>query len=170
MLPCAQFLALSEDISALFPAWLSIKSRVGRRGDVKRKLRHALAGTLPRTSPSVLPALPRIPGPHLRLPPSLEGVLSSWGALVGARGLLPSPHSQYCRAGQSEEVPGQFVHSFTYSFIHSKPWTGDPPHAWPRCRWYWGHSDETALSSWAPVQWSTDPSPGSGNLVRSGLT
>ena len=112
MLPTAQFLALSGDISALFPAWLSIKSRVGRRGGVKRKFQHALAGSLPRTSPSALPALPRTPGPHLQLPPSLEGVLSSWGPLAGAQGLLPSPHSRYCRAGQSEEVPGQFVHSF----------------------------------------------------------
>ena len=169
MLPTAQFLALSGDISALFPAWLSIKSRVGRRGGVKRKFQHALAGSLPRTSPSALPALPRTPGPHLQLPPSLEGVLSSWGPLAGAQGLLPSPHSRYCRAGQSEEVPGQFVHSFTYSFIQSHA-LGTHPHTWPRCRWYWRHSDETTLSHGLQSRGVQIRHQGmNGNLVWSGL-
>lgn len=130
MLPRAQVLAQSGDISALFPAWLSLENRVGRKGGMKRKFQHALAGSSPRTSPSALPALPRIPGPHLWFPPSLEGVeevLSSWGALVGARGLLPSPHSRHCRAGQSQVVSGQPVHSFIHSF-KAMHW-GPTPHA-----------------------------------------
>lgn len=101
---------------------------------MKRTLQHA--GSLPRISPSALPVLPRIPGPHLCFPPSLNGVgevLSSWGVLVEAQGLLPSPRSQHCKAGQSAEVPEQFVHSLIQS----------PPHSWPRSRQYWEQSDGT---------------------------
>lgn len=94
----------------------------------ERRLQGALAGSSPRTSPSVLPVLPRIPGPRLQPPPSLEAgeeELSSWGVLVGVRGLLSSPHSQHCRAGhrKSEQVPGKCIHSF----IHSKPRAGAHP-------------------------------------------
>lgn len=99
----------------LCPAWLplrdgpgtgELKNRVG--GEVVRMhpggpgegVSACPCWSSPRTSPSALPVLPRIPGPHLQPPPSLEGlgkVLSSWGALEGARGLLLSPHSQHCR-------------------------------------------------------------------------
>ena len=107
-----------------------------------------LLGSSPRTSPSVLPVLPRIPGPRLQPPPSLEGgeeELSSWGVLVGVRGLLSSPHSQHCRAGhrESEQVPGECIHSFIHSF---KAMRWGPPHAWSRSKWCWGHSGETTSS------------------------
>lgn len=138
MLPCDQVLALSGDICALRPAWLllsdkpgtgELKNGVQKRSAVKaprgspgeKRCQQALVGSSPRTSPSALPVLPRILSPRLQPPPSLEGVeevLSSWGALVGVRGLLPSPHSQHWRAGhrKSEEVPGQSIHSLIHSF------------------------------------------------------
>lgn len=146
MLPCAWvLLCLGTSLSSAqpgFPSELSL-AQVGSRAGWgerwcegafpwARRLRGALAGSSPRTSPSVLPVLPRIPGPRFHPPPSLEGVeeeLSSWGALVGAWGLLPSPHSQHCRAGhrESEEVPEKCIHSFTHPSIHSFKATGPTP-------------------------------------------
>lgn len=124
--------------------------RVGRSGG--GQCQQAPTGSSPRTSPSALPVLPRIPSPRPQPPLSSEGVekvLSSWGALVGVRGLLPSPHSQHCRAGHrdSEEVPGQVIHSFKAT--------------------HWGHSDGS-LPSRGSVHWGMVWSPGGGGPEWSG--
>lgn len=158
MLSRHQVLTLSGDISALKPAWLLLRDEPGTgEGGEGRwgggECQQTPAGSSPRTSPSALPVLPRIPNPRLQPPPSLEGaekVLSSWGALVGVRGLLPSPHSQHCRAGhrESEEVPGKFIHSFKAM--------------------HWGHSDGSLAFHGAQSNGGTDWSPGSGGPEWSG--
>lgn len=113
MLSCAQVLALLGHLCPL-PSLAFIKNKVDRRGGVKRKLQRA--GSLPRTSPSALPVLPKIPGPHLCFPPSLGGVeevLSFWGDLVEAQGLLPSPRSRHCRQDRvRRHLSNWFIHSF----------------------------------------------------------
>lgn len=82
----------------------------------------------PRTSPSALLALPRIPCQHLQLLLSLEEVevLSSWGALVGAQGLLPSPRFQHCTVGYRKRSEGPRV-------IYSGQLTGPTPMPKSRC-------------------------------------